>query len=94
MDTEIQGYRDTGIQGYRVTEIQGYRNTKTSRAGNLDNFFLIEFNPILQKSKYLLQNLVIKQKINKKIEQIQKKYIQICKTFAKFLKPECVFKKN
>ena len=50
MDTEIQGYRDTGIQGYRVTEIQGYRNTKTSRAGNLDNFFFIEFNPILQKN--------------------------------------------
>ena len=45
-DTWIQEYRDTGIQGYRDTGIQGYRNTRTSRAGNLDNFFLVEFNPI------------------------------------------------
>ena len=85
MDTEIQGYRDTGIQGYRVTEIQGYRNTKTSRAGNLDNFFLIEFNPILQKSKYLLQNLVIKQKNKQKnlskYKKIYSNMQNICKIF-------------
>ena len=59
-----------------------------------------------QKSKYLLQNLVIKQKMSriKKLAQIRKNYkllkspwpseFKCARTLAKFLIPKWVFKKN
>jgi len=53
-----------------------------------------------QKSKYLLQNLVIKQKKRRKITLIAKKYtllksqqIQMCRNICKIFKT-CVFKKT
>ena len=58
----------------------------------------------LQKSKYLLRNLVVKQKMCKnKCANCNNLYIfkkpltqliQMCKNNAKLLKPKCVFKKN
>ena len=52
----------------------------------------------LQKSKYLLQNLLIKQKMCNKIAQITKSYIfwkfKYAKKIAKFFKSKCVFKEK
>ena len=58
----------------------------------------------LQKSKYLLRNLVINQKCTQKIAQIATNFtflksprpseFKSAKTFENFLKSKCVLKKN